>query len=94
MWKVEVDHYKPCYINGDLSSESVNVNCEVFKLKKSALDYIKSEVKSYKSAVTHTQPYYYVSCFTGKKWIEENTGEEREEVYRYKLIKFSITDKS
>lgn len=86
LWIVEIHKTKPCYIQGDLGTETVLYNYKLFTSRKSAKAYIerqlsKDDIRSYsKSGISYC--YHRGS----KSWVEENTGERRYEQYIYKMF--------
>lgn len=81
--QVKIRHFRPCYTKGDLDSELVTINALIFDSKKAAKDYIEKAVRGKDAKISKSGAIY----FTGKKWVEENTGEEREEYKEYIITK-------
>lgn len=90
MYKLEIFKFEPAYRNDDLEEDTRLLRVESFKTKKAAKEFIKAElsgkkdIKKCENSGTIPSYYYY---YTGNKWINENSGEEREECYIYKLTK-------
>ena len=84
-YAVETTLFTSCYEKGDLSSETKILGTDYFKTKKEALAYIT--MKAGKVEKYSVSDIYYGIKFTGKSWVEENTGEKRDEYYQYKLKK-------
>lgn len=90
MYEVKAYHHKPAMVRGDLEEETVMVASELFKTRAKAKAYIEDQVKGCK---TVQRDYHrgnetsYVTAFTGYTWINENSGEERQEYYYYRLNK-------
>lgn len=88
MYKVELWHFYPKYRNGDREEGEELINCEVFKTKKEAKAYVLR-----KAPTKATQHWHkgdtpsFVYWYTGETWINENSGEKREERYYYKVTK-------
>ena len=96
MYQVKVYHYKRAIVKGDLEDEQVLEKSELFKTRKSAKDFIESEVKKewrYCDKPVVRREYHkgdepsYVYLWTGDKWQHENSGEMCEEYYTWKLTK-------
>lgn len=84
MYSVKIEHFRSCYYRGDLDSEWVIENVKYFKTLKEAKVYVKNAVRGKKdSEIINKKSGCYASYFTGKTWVEENTGEERWERYMY-----------
>lgn len=90
MYEVKAYHHKPAMDRGDLSEETVMVASELFKTRAKAKAYIEDHVKGCK---TVRRDYHrgdetsYVTAFTGYTWVNENSGEKRQEYYHYRLDK-------
>lgn len=75
---------------GDLSSKEELVDVKHYKTRKEAKAFIESKLAGKKDARREyhrgdTPSYCYY--FTGHSWIEENTGEKRDEYYSFTLTK-------
>jgi len=75
---------------GDLSSKCELIDVKHYKTRKEAKTFIEQELsgkknvrREYHRGNTPSNCIY----FTGHTWIEENTGEERQEYYLYTLSK-------
>lgn len=89
MYKVELLHFHPSTRNGDREETTDLVYCDVYKTKKAAKSYVLWQTMGKKIKVkwgVNKDPSY-IYWFTGKTWINENSGEKREERYTYKIIK-------
>ena len=93
MYKVEVYHYREAIVKGDLEDESVLIQSELFKTRKSAKEWIENKVRG-KSGVTKSyhkgDQASYVWHHTGHIWRHENSGEICHECYTYKLEKAKV----
>lgn len=88
MYAVSKYHFQSCYVRGDLDSEQVLEKVEHFKTLKEAKAFIDRNVNGKLGAFTNkTISGYGGIYFTDKKWVEENTGEERQEYYTYQAKK-------
>lgn len=90
MYEVKSYHFRKAIRKGDLESENVLLESQLFKTRKSAKNYIEGKVKGNKNV----RRYYHtgdtaswVYCFTGVTWRNENSGERCDEYYSYKLAK-------
>lgn len=90
MYTVKEWHCRPTYRKGDLEDEEVVINTTVFKTRKEAKAYIEEKLKG----KTHTWKNYhkgneksYCGYYTGKTWVNENTGETCRESFTYELSK-------
>lgn len=86
MYVVNIYHFRPCYINGDLDSESQLQDVKHFKTLKETKAFIERSVKG-KYGEYIAKDKLGGIYFTQKKWVEENTGEERQEHYTYQAKK-------
>jgi len=90
MYEVKAYHHRPATVRGDLEEETVMVASELFKTRAKAKAYIEDHVKGCK---TVSRDYHrgnetsYVTAFTGYTWMHENSGEECQEYYHYRLNK-------
>ena len=75
---------------GDLSSNLELVDVKHYKTRKEAKAFVESKLSGkkdvYRSYHRGNTPSI-CTYFTGHKWIEENTGEERQEYYSFELSK-------
>ena len=75
---------------GDLSSHIELVDVKHYKTRKEAKAFVESRLSGkkdvYRSYHRGNTPSI-CTYFTGHKWIEENTGEERQEYYSFELSK-------
>jgi len=90
MYQVRITHMTEAWERGDLSSKEELVDVKTYKTRKEAKAFIESKLagkktvyRSYHRGDTPSICTY----FTGHTWIEENTGEERQEYYSFKLTK-------
>lgn len=86
-FKVEIWHTMPVYRKGDLEDD-VEYTYHTFTTRKEAKTLIENRL----SRLKHVKREYYKGftpsiCYgwTGKKWTNENTGEECEEYYHFRL---------
>lgn len=90
MYQVKITHMTEAYERGDLSSKEELIDVKVYKTKKEAKAFIESELSGKKNVWRsyHRGNTPSICCyFTDHKWVEENTGEERQEYYSFTLIK-------
>ena len=75
---------------GDLSSNLELVDVKHYKTRKEAKAFVESKLSGkkdvYRSYHRGNTPSI-CTYFTGHKWIDENTGEERQEYYSFELSK-------
>jgi hypothetical protein len=99
MYQVKVYHYREAIVKGDLEDEHVLEKSELFKTRKSAKDFIESEVRSesrYADKPVIRREYHkgnersYVYLWTGDEWQHENSGEMCQEYYTYVLEKAKL----
>ena len=82
-YAVETRLFTSCYERGDLSSEMRLVNVDYFDTQKEVKNFILRRT----GKVSGSRGDYRGIRFTGKVWVEENTGERREEYYEYRSKK-------
>lgn len=88
-FRVEIWHHIPKYRNGDLEEDDEYVyhtlptRREAKELIENRLKKLKSVKREYHRGITPS----YCFGFTSKKWINENTGEECYESYKFKLTR-------
>lgn len=90
MFYIQVTHFRPTYIKGDLDSEVVCIDHKHFAKKSDAVAWVNYETRGKGSIMGNMKTVKYpiiVKCYTSKKWVEENTGEERQECFTYKITK-------
>lgn len=86
-YKVEIWHHMPVYRRGDLESDTeysyhtLKTRKEAKELIENRLRRLKNVKRDYHKGLTPSNCYGW----TGKTWTNENTGEQEEEVYRFKL---------
>ena len=92
MYEVRVMHHCKAWRKGDLEDDMVLVGKELFKTRKSAVEYIKGKLRGLKDIREswHTNRPSYCYGFTGVSWIHENTGEEQDEYYQFCLKKAEV----
>lgn len=91
MYKVTKEHHRPYYRKGDLEDEWITLDIKLFKRKKDAKAYIESELRGKSDVYRHTSRYLYMCGYrTGYTWTHENTGDECEETYNYRLTKEKV----
>ena len=90
MYQVKITHMTEAYERGDLCSKEELVDVITYKTRKEAKAFIEGKLagkktvyRDYHRGDTPSVCIY----FTGHSWIEENTGEERQEYYSYRLTK-------
>lgn len=91
-YKVTNYHHRKAYIKGDLEAETVIESVEVFSSKKDIVLFLKGKAKlnenrgftiKLSTAIRGKMPELVI--YTNNKWIHENSGEEHEEYYWYKV---------
>lgn len=88
MYAVEIHHLRPCYINGDLDSERIIENVKYFGTLKEAKAFIERSVRGkLGNFIKKTRSECYGMYYTNKTWVEENTGEERNESFYFECKK-------
>jgi hypothetical protein len=90
MYKVRQIHVRPAFIYGVKSTEFATLITKEFKTKKSAKEWISSDIKSrrcVKNDMYDMGSYELYTGFTSKTWFDEGAGETRTEQYQYKLSK-------
>ena len=87
---VEIIHHKPVYRNGDLEND-LETTTHTFSKRKEAKEFIENRLSKLKNVRRgyHRESVEPSICigWTGKKWTNENTGEECEEHYKFYLQK-------
>ena len=82
-------HHKPYTRNGDTESTIELIETQPFKTKKLAKEYIERKLlghnKVIKKLSIKEEPYCII--FTGKTWVNENSGELCEEFFKYVITK-------
>lgn len=90
MYQVRITHMTEAWEKGDLSSHIELVDVKHYKTRKEAKAFVESRLSGkkdvYRSYHRGNTPSI-CTYFTGHKWIEENTGEERQEYYSFELSK-------
>lgn len=90
MYQVRITHMTEAWEKGDLSSNIELVDVKHYKTRKEAKAFVESRLSGkkdvYRSYHRGSTPSI-CTYFTGHKWIEENTGEERQEYYSFELSK-------
>lgn len=90
MYTVETRHHTKAWRNGDLEDKLELIDSRNFKTRTSAKEYIEKKLEGHRDVQRHyhkgneTSNCYY---FTGQTWTHENTGEEMQEYYHYKMFK-------
>lgn len=87
-------HHRKAYIKGDLESEDVLHSSETFTTRKAANSYLQRKESDAKRRGNKTRINLVgrgdkeseLVIFTGNSWINENTGDEHEEYYWYRVI--------
>lgn len=91
-YKVIKYHHRKAYIKGDLEAETIIESADVFSSKKDIVLFLKrkaklNELKGFtvklSTAIRGTMPELVI--YTNTKWVHENTGEEHQEYYWYKV---------
>lgn len=88
-------HHRKAWRRGDLESEDVLHSSETFSTRKAANLYLKSKESEarrngYKvriNLVGRGDKESELLVFTGNSWIHENTGDEHNEYYWYRVTK-------
>ena len=94
MYQVTVHHHDKDIVRGDLEDKFELIDSKLFKTKKAAKDWIESKMAvrpgvKFKDWGTADKPGYS-RLYTGVTWQHENSGEEMEEYYQYKLEKVKL----
>lgn len=87
---VKTFHHKPAYIKGDLEEETVMIDAKVYNTRKEAKEFIENKLRGKKQVYrNYHKGDKQSTCgyYTGKTWINENTGEECEESFTYIMSK-------
>lgn len=90
MYQVKITHLTEAWERSDLCSKEELVDVKTYRTRKEAKAFIENKLSGKKNA---RRSYHrgntpsVCTYFTGHKWIEENTGEERQEYYSFTLIK-------
>lgn len=91
-YKVTKYHHRKAYVKGDLEAETVIESVDIFPSKKSIVLFFKGLAKlnenrgfevRLSTAIRGKMPE--LSIYTNNKWIHENTGDEHEESYFYRV---------
>ena len=82
-YAVETRLFTSCYERGDLSSEMKLISVDYFNTQKEVKNFILRKT----GKVSGSRGNYSGFKFTGKEWIEENTGEKCQEYYDYRSKK-------
>lgn len=91
-YKVTQYHHRKAYIKGDLEAETIIESTEVFSSKKDIVLFLKGKAKlnenrgftvKLSTAIRGKMPELVI--YTNTKWIHENTGDEHQEYYWYKV---------
>ena len=91
-YKVIKYHHRKAYIKGDLEAETVIESVDTFPSKKDIVLSFKKTAKINESkgftiklstAVRGKMPELVI--YTNTKWVHENTGDEHQEYYWYKV---------
>lgn len=87
-YRVECWHKVPVYRKGDLEDETQYSYVD-FSLRKDAKAYIENHLKGlfHVKKEYHKEGNSWCSGFTKKVWVNENSGEECQEYYNFKLSK-------
>lgn len=89
MYKVTLTHFYPKYRKGDLEEDTEILQVETFKTKKEAKSWVLWQVngrrytESWKTGNSPSRVWW----FTDNTWINENSGEKRQECYTYLITK-------
>ena len=94
MYQVTIHHHKKAWRNGDLEDAFELERQENFKTRTAAKDWIERQL-SRRSGIKYRDYHKgdkasYCYVYTGVKWQHENSGEEMEEYYEYKLSKVKL----
>ena len=90
MYTVRITHFTETIERGDLSSKEELIDVKTYKTRREAKAFIEGQLSGKKSIY---RDYHRgdipsrCAYFTGHTWIEENTGEKRQEYYSYVLSK-------
>lgn len=89
MYEVRITHMTEAWEKGDLSSKLELEDVKTYRTRKEAKAYIEDRLKGKKAFREYHKGNTPSICtyFTGHSWIEENTGEERQEYYSFRLVK-------
>lgn len=91
-YKVTKYHHRKAYTKGDLEAETVIESTDIFPSKKNIVLFFKvkaklNELKGFtvklSTAIRSKMPELVI--YTNTKWVHENTGEEHQEYYWYKV---------
>lgn len=91
-YKVTQYHHRKAYIKGDLEAETVIESSDVFSSKKDIVLFLKGKAKlnelngftvKLPTAIRGKMPELVI--YTNTKWVHENSGEEHQEYYWYKV---------
>lgn len=91
-YKVTKYHHRKAYIKGDLEAETIIESTDIFSSKKDIVLFLKGKAKlnenrgftvKLSTSIRGKMPELVI--YTNTKWIHENTGEEHQEYYWYKV---------
>lgn len=86
MYTVSLHHHCKNWRNGDLEDKTELVETLNFKTKKAAKEYVRNKMHIKHNTFGGEKKDYW-GWYTGVKWVHENTGEDMEEYYMYKIDK-------
>lgn len=97
MYTVEVRHHDKDWVRGDLEDKFELIESKNFKTRGAAKTYIESTLGLNRRPGNQVTRHYhkgdepsYCYWYTGVTWQHENSGEEMEEYYQYKLMKTKV----
>lgn len=91
-YKVTKYHHRKVYIKGDLEAETIIESVDTFTNKKSIVSFFKEVAELNKNrgfavklsaSIRGKMPELII--YTNTKWVHENTGEEHQEYYLYRV---------
>lgn len=91
-YKVTKYHHRKAHIKGDLEAETIIESTDIFSSKKDIVLFLKGKAKlsenrgftvKLSTSIRGKMPELVI--YTNTKWIHENTGEEHQEYYWYKV---------
>lgn len=91
-YKVTKYHHRKAYIKGDLEAETIIESIDIFSSKKDIVLFLKGKAKlnenrgfavKLSTSIRGKMPELVI--YTNTKWIHDNTGEEHQEYYLYKV---------
>lgn len=93
MYTVETHHHCKDWRNGDLEDKLELIGSKNFKTRKSAKEYIESNLKGHKNVFRNYHKgneRSWCGYYTGETWVHENTGSKMAEYYQYTMFKTKV----